>query len=96
MAKRKIWDKLEFQRVTEDGARYYQGRNGTYLFIFNGETERAGKVILNRRFLTGLFRPKFSSKVRRHVGDLRGDKKFLLFDETGPGEITVYWTPKRK
>jgi hypothetical protein len=96
MAKRQIWDRLKFQRQTEDGSEFYRGEKGIYLFMFNGSTDRAGRVILNRKFLTGLFRPKYSAKVRRYVGDLRGEKKFLLFDETGEGEITVYWTPKRK
>ena len=96
MIKRSVYDQLIFKRSTEDGGQYYIGNKGTYLLLFNldgTESDRIGKAILNRKYLTALFKSKFKTEF---VGDVRNEKKFLIFKQTGHNKITIFWIPKRK
>jgi hypothetical protein len=96
-SQKELFDVLELKRVVQDG-RFYNGRKGLYFiqFINGNDSNRVGKVILNRKFLTGLFRTKYSSKVRRFIGDLRNAKRFLIFDFVSSNRVRVYTKPKDK
>jgi hypothetical protein len=95
--KRQIWDTLTPERETAEGGRYFKGSKGTYLFLVNGSAGgRIGKVMLNRKYLSGLFRSKYSSKTKRLCGDCREENKFLIFDETPGRGIVITWTDKQK
>ena len=91
---KKVFDILKLEKINSDGNKYYNGTRGRYLFIFTKGSKRIGEVILNRVFLTGLFRPKHSEKYKTFLGD---DKEnFLIFQETKKEEITIYSWKKRK
>lgn len=90
-AYRAVYDKLKLVRVAEDGGQFYEGGKGKYVFIFNVKPNgSAGKVIRNRQFLTSLFRPKHSEKFQTFVGDALAERKYLVFQQTGKDEITIY------
>lgn len=95
----KIFDVLKVERVSSvDGGVFYRGQSGEkYIFLLNengGTSGRVGKVLKERKYFTGLFRSRYSSKCRRFLGD--ADGKFLVFDETAPGEITIFSKEQRK
>lgn len=94
--RRPVWDRLTFERETEEKARYYKGSRGTYLFLMNGTGNPCGRVILNRQYLTALYQPKYSAPFRRYVGDLKGERKFLIFDKVKPDQILITWAERKK
>ena len=97
MRKKIVWDKLKFQRTTPEGGQYFKGERGVYLLLFDPKDQvknRIGKVILNREYLTGLFKSRLSSE--EFLGDLRDKKKFLIFRQTGNGKLIIYSKDKKK
>jgi hypothetical protein len=97
-ARRQIWDTLELTRETPEGTKYYKGSKGLYVFLFteNGNGGRAGRVILNRKYLTGLFRSRYD-KTGILLGDAAAENKFLIFEKEGPEKIVIKCTrAKRK
>lgn len=97
MAKKKykIFDVLRLEKINPDSNRYYNGSRGRYLFIFSTDKGRIGDCILNRVFLTGLFKPKYPERYPLWVGDVKD--KFLAFRQgKNPDVITIYQTPKKK
>jgi hypothetical protein len=94
-----VFDRLKLERIAEDGGRFYDGAQGKYLFLFgngNSRDKRIGKVILNKKYLSGLFRPKHSEKFKTYCADLRDEDKFLVIQEQKKGELVIYWMPKKR
>jgi len=91
---KKVFDILKLEKINPDENKYYLGTKGRYLFIFTKGSKRIGQVILNRKYLTGLFKPQHSEKYKTFLGD---DKEnFLIFQETEKEKITIYLMKKRK
>jgi len=95
LREQKVFDVLKLFRRLPDGA-LFKGERGRYFFREEPDQDNlAGSVMLNRKYLTGLFRPKNATKYRKglkFIGDY--DDKYLSFVQSGKDEITILWRPK--
>lgn len=84
----KVFDTLTLLREVADG-QVYEGSRGRYCFIMQSNGNgRLGFVQFNKRFMTGIFRPKFSEEGVLYFGDYEG--RILKFARHGDKDMVIF------